>query len=137
MWRITHTIHSGNVVERSLCTIPTTSWEEVKLEYAKMLKEVPEDGDPLDVHIEFDFGQYGVRQWKQITRFAPYTEIGGYTIVYIYENGIYCNECASKMYAEARGNIRFEYDTYDEGCPIECADCGKDIESSYGDPYEE
>ena len=137
MWRITHTVCSGSNCQREMCGLPTFLREEVKEEYEKQLKEMPEDGDPLDLHIEFDFGQYGVRQWRHTPRFAPITEIGGYTVVYIHENGIYCNECASKMHAEARGNIRFRFETYDEGSPIECADCGKDIESSYGDPDEE
>jgi len=89
-------------------------------------------------------------------KFPYYAFPGGYTIIYIAgDNEVLCPECANlpEAYstAEKREAIKkgldredgppdytdrawelVAVDTYDEGLPIQCAHCNKDIESSYG-----
>lgn len=52
-----------------------------------------------------------------------YTSLGGYTILYTRDNECFCAKCARTTDHAA---------TYDEGDPIECDECGAEIESSYG-----
>lgn len=68
---------------------------------------------------------------------------GGYTIIYFDAGGMMlCADCASPIFPiedtpYGRAKI-IGCETYDEGPTIPCDDCGKEIESSYGDPdYEE
>ena len=89
-------------------------------------------------------------------KFPYYAFPGGYTIIYIAgDNEVLCPECANlpeaystaeKREAIKKGLDRVDgppdytdrawelvaVDTYDEGLPIQCAHCNKDIESSYG-----
>lgn len=73
-----------------------------------------------------------------------YTGVGCYTILYIVrdcrELVEMCATCASiwRDLAAFRGepNPIVDVGTYDEGPPIECGDCGREIESSYGAPSE-
>lgn len=65
-------------------------------------------------------------------RCLPLTLIGGYTLIYFSETGnVLCDECATEQ-AKDVTDVR----TYDEGATVECTNCGKHIESSYGDPEE-
>lgn len=43
-----------------------------------------------------------------------------------------CYRCART--ARERGEIVTDYVVHWEGAPIECAHCGRDVESAYGDP---
>ena len=55
---------------------------------------------------------------------------GGYTLIYLTDDGdILDATCASEYIDDVVG-----YDTYDEGPTIFCDNCGRSIESSYGDP---
>ena len=89
-------------------------------------------------------------------KFPYYAFPGGYTIIYIAgDNEVLCPECANQpeaySTAEKREAIKKGLDledgppdytdrawelvaveTYDEGLPIQCVHCNKDIESSYG-----
>jgi hypothetical protein len=57
---------------------------------------------------------------------------GGYPIVYYDKNGeSFCGKCASNY----QGFDPIKYaDVYYEGPPQQCAECGEEIESAYGDP---
>lgn len=57
---------------------------------------------------------------------------GGYPIIYIvaYDSGTVCAECAMELDGEEIADFAVYY----EGPTIECAECGKAIESAYGDP---
>jgi hypothetical protein len=71
---------------------------------------------------------------------------GGYTIVYYTRDGSeLCAECATGIMAEVQSASTFvpppdetdkpiDCDTYDEGPVIFCAECNKEMASSYGDP---
>jgi hypothetical protein len=66
--------------------------------------------------------------------FPSFTELGGYTIIYIDKVDVLCATCA-KEYHEQTGEIP-ESDVYWEGPVIHCENCNAEIESSYGDPEE-
>jgi len=74
-------------------------------------------------------------------KLPAYAWPGGYPIVYLdMSNDTYCPDCA-----QAALDNPDEFDDYKphdwfvywEGLPIECAECGTQIESAYGDPDEE
>jgi len=57
---------------------------------------------------------------------------GAYTIIYITRDGLtICPDCANKPVTEF-DDPAVAYGSFDEGAPIACDDCGRDIESSYG-----
>jgi hypothetical protein len=66
-----------------------------------------------------------------------YTSFGGQTMLYLdRENDCYCARCAAKSEVwEEHGPIT--WGVFDEGSPETCADCGREIESFYGDPDDE
>jgi hypothetical protein len=93
-------------------------------------------------------------------KFPTYAWPGGYTIIYLMADGeVLCPDCANlpeayttkeKREAQRSGADRDDprdftdkdweivaVDVYDEGPPLHCANCNKEIESSYGDPEEE
>jgi len=94
-------------------------------------------------------------------KFPTFAWPGGYTIIYITRDAeVLCPDCANLPEAyttsEKRKAIRagrdqeegvpdytdrdweiVAVDTYDEGPSLNCANCNKEIESSYGDPDEE
>src|ERR1700747_2819068 len=78
---------------------------------------------------------------KPLIRLPFYSWPGSYTIIYLTRGGdTLCAECATKeirawMYDDS-DDPPVEYGTYDEGPVIQCDDCNRDIESSYGDPEE-
>jgi hypothetical protein len=63
--------------------------------------------------------------------FPAYAWPGGYPIIYVTDDAdILCADCAAKE------GDKFLADIHYEGPPEYCADCGKEIESAYGDPAE-
>ena len=58
-----------------------------------------------------------------------YTSLGSYTILYLAGDRTLCAECATKLHDE--GELVTGY-PFDEGDPIPCDDCDREIESSYG-----
>ncbi|HZZ17161.1 MAG TPA: hypothetical protein VFE08_14500 [Candidatus Sulfotelmatobacter sp.] len=68
-----------------------------------------------------------------------FSEMGAYTIVYLTEQGNeLCADCATRaLYLlDDESDPPIASGTYDEGPVIQCDDCNRDIESSYGDPEE-
>ena len=66
--------------------------------------------------------------------FTKWAWPGGYTIIFLENNGdssVLCADCARKSWRQ--GNDIY-CDTYDDGPTEYCADCNCEIESSYGDP---
>lgn len=65
-----------------------------------------------------------------------FTGIGCYTIIYLDERAgeVYCAKCAAELRdaGELRGPL--VHGTHDEGPAETCGACGKEMESSYGDP---
>lgn len=73
------------------------------------------------------FARVGVKSWQTLPQ---YTSIGSYTIIYYAKDGSeFCAKCAKDS---DTGERIMHADVYWEGEPIQCAHCGKDIESSYG-----
>ena len=63
-------------------------------------------------------------------KLPQYSSIGCYTILYLSKaSEPLCADCASDP--ENKADVCGDFA---EGAPIECAVCGKQIESSYGDP---
>ena len=61
---------------------------------------------------------------------------GCYPLYYIdKENNVLCPECANNY--DEYSEPLVDYDVYWEGPPMTCDNCGKEIESAYGDPDEE
>jgi hypothetical protein len=56
-----------------------------------------------------------------------FTSVGCYTLLYVKKGVCLCGKCASQEKDED-----LQVDTFDEGDPIPCEECGEDIESSYG-----
>jgi hypothetical protein len=60
-----------------------------------------------------------------------FSSIGGYTIAYYTNDGeCYCAKCAAQERGKGQAIM---FGTYDEGPDMECAECGRVMESSYGD----
>jgi hypothetical protein len=60
------------------------------------------------------------------------TRLGAYTIIYLTkDDGVLCSDCASSPDTDPPAVLA---GTYDEGPPLECEGCGRQIESSSGDP---
>jgi hypothetical protein len=60
---------------------------------------------------------------------------GGYPIVYMDREGnAVCPDCANREVDAPWAPVAC--DVFYEGTPIQCADCGKTIDSAYGDPLE-
>lgn len=61
---------------------------------------------------------------------------GGYPIIYLTGMGdTLCADCATKEAADPDANDPAVLaDVFYEGAPIDCDDCGKKIESAYGEP---
>ncbi len=70
------------------------------------------------------------------THLPQYTSFGCYTLVYSTPLGDdLCAECALDSLTQTDvdpNNLPSEIRQYDEGPVIECVDCGKELESSYG-----
>lgn len=65
-----------------------------------------------------------------------FTSIGCYTIGYwTKKSNPMCAACAT-IHSDDTNPVMYA-GTYDEGPTIECEECGKEIESSYGDPDED
>lgn len=79
---------------------------------------------------------------KPVIELPAYSWPGAYTIVYLTFGGSWlCADCATKeirawLYGES-DDPPVSYGAYDEGPTMQCDDCNRDIESSYGDPDEE
>jgi len=66
-------------------------------------------------------------------KYPAYVLPGGYPMYYIDRQGnILCPDCASREVDASQDVV--EGDVYWEGSPLQCDDCGKMIESAYGDP---
>lgn len=61
---------------------------------------------------------------------------GGYPIIYVIGGEVFCNKCAAELRDSEDGCTNITHDTYMEGPPEDCAECGAVIESAYGDPEE-
>jgi hypothetical protein len=65
-------------------------------------------------------------------KLPSFTFPGAYTIIYITRDSLtICPDCANKPVTEY-DDPPVAYGSFDEGAPIACDDCGRDIESSYG-----
>lgn len=82
------------------------------------------------------------RMQSQPYRFPAFTSVGGYTLVYVADDGeVICADCVN-----SEANVHFTghgdgwridaVGTYDEGPTEYCGNCNAAIESSYGDPEE-
>lgn len=75
-------------------------------------------------------------------RLPACSSFGGYSIVYWTRRGdCLCPSCATTALDRVDGGDGHEDppiigDAYWEGPPMQCEECGTDIESSYGDPNE-
>lgn len=65
-------------------------------------------------------------------KFSEVSSIGGYPIIYVGDGDVYCGTCAGKM--DKSDSDKLVGRMYEEGSPIECDECGKQMESAYGDP---
>jgi len=75
----------------------------------------------------------GVREGETLPSF---TSVGCYTLIYYSKRAEpFCGKCATKHTDEC--DPITHAGPYDEGPTLECSECGKDIESSYGDPSSE
>ena len=64
-------------------------------------------------------------------KLPQYTTLGGYTILYVTRHGeTLCAKCASEN--TDREDPVTDAGTFDEGEPEHCANCYREIESSYG-----
>ena len=58
---------------------------------------------------------------------------GGYTVLFTTDDGdVFCGECAEKYFILENEDVTA--DIYYEGPTVQCDGCGREIESSYGDP---
>jgi hypothetical protein len=65
--------------------------------------------------------------------FADFAWPGGYTVEYVTPAGtVLCADCARSEVLDNRGTVYA--DIYYEGPAEYCADCNREIESTYGDP---
>ena len=60
---------------------------------------------------------------------------GGYPLLYVGDGIVLCGNCASKEDKELQKTLKQQ--PHMEGSPIECDECGKQVESAYGDPDED
>ncbi len=68
--------------------------------------------------------------------FSEYAWPGGYQIVfYSDDGGIFCAECAKKVFITEKITITAEI--YHEGPTVFCEGCNRELEAAYGDPDEE
>lgn len=68
-------------------------------------------------------------------KLPSYAWPGGYQMVYLTrDGGCICPDCANKDVDQSQDVI--SGDVYWEGPAMQCDDCGKLIESAYGDPSE-
>lgn len=59
---------------------------------------------------------------------------GAYPVIYLTRDGsVLCPDCANKPEDECSDPVVVG-DVFWEGTPLECDDCGKSMESAYGDP---
>lgn len=74
-------------------------------------------------------------------RLILWTSIGGYPVYYMdEEDSILCPECARKSDEDEDEVPQFKIvagSLFEEGPAIDCDECGKTIESAYGDPDED
>lgn len=65
-------------------------------------------------------------------RLPAYSSIGCYPLIYLTTSGdVLCADCAN----EDSDRDTLTQDVHEEGPPLDCDGCGKDIESAYGDPH--
>lgn len=60
---------------------------------------------------------------------------GGYPLMYVGDVFAMCGDCASKMSKGEQDKLVTQ--VHMEGPSISCEECGKEVESAYGDPDEE
>jgi len=73
-------------------------------------------------------------------KFPRYAWPGGHPLYYLdKDNSVLCAKCANESDSEEEvPNFRpVSYAIHWEGEPMFCDGCGAEIESAYGDPYEE
>jgi len=71
----------------------------------------------------------------QLGRLPQYSLVGCYTILYARDDKVFCAECALKALRDPEKEAKEwpnDCGTYDEGDPLDCCNCDKEIESSYG-----
>lgn len=62
----------------------------------------------------------------------------GYPLIYVTTEGdTLCPKCAAKPRASIAGAPVCAFDIFYEGAPMQCDDCGEEIQSAYGDPDNE
>jgi len=70
--------------------------------------------------------------------FPRYSSVGGYSVVYVTaDSDCLCADCVNEEAQYEEDDDGWEVvcaDVHWEGPPLTCAQCGADIESSYGDP---
>jgi hypothetical protein len=94
-------------------------------------KRVAESGEaPGDFGKQDDIRNIG---FAYKTFFSDWAWPGGYPIIFVTDSGdCFCAKCAKRYFIMERKDITA--DCYYEGTTIECDDCGREIESGYGDP---
>lgn len=64
-------------------------------------------------------------------RFKGYSEVGGYTVTYVGDGVIYCEECAKGLDKDEQDSLK-DYIHW-EGPSNWCDGCDKELESEYGE----
>ena len=74
-------------------------------------------------------------------KLISYAWPGGYPIIYIDGfNSVICPDCANKLRDDPETDEKYKPvcgDVFSEGSSEFCAECNIEIESAYGDPFEE
>lgn len=60
---------------------------------------------------------------------------GGYPLMYVGDGYALCGACAEKADKDVQKALVQR--AHMEGAPIQCEECGTDIESAYGDPEDD
>lgn len=64
-------------------------------------------------------------------KFPEVSGIGGYGIVYVGDGVVFCGKCAEKQDKDVQDSLKG--DIHYEGSSFYCGDCGKELESEYGE----
>lgn len=65
-------------------------------------------------------------------RFKGYTELGGYSEVYVGDGVVYCVDCANQLDKGEQDSLTPT--VLWEGSSHSCEECGTELETEYGDP---
>lgn len=81
-------------------------------------------------------------EWIAVVRdggnLPQYSSVGGYIVLYVDDRAgdALCAACATRIVRDGGPEAdRMVYGNFHEGPSEYCADCGRELESDYGDPY--